>query len=60
MWILNFEELSRRRDVYAIDLLGFGRSSRPDLSGDAWIAEMQMVYGKYYYQYFSYNDVEGN
>ncbi|XP_022666398.1 protein ABHD4-like isoform X2 [Varroa destructor] len=44
MWILNFEELSRRRDVYAIDLLGFGRSSRPDLSGDAWIAEMQMVY----------------
>ncbi|OQR77710.1 abhydrolase domain-containing protein 4-like [Tropilaelaps mercedesae] len=44
MWILNFEELSCHRDVYAIDLLGFGRSSRPDLSGDAWIAEMQMVY----------------
>ncbi|XP_003744152.1 1-acylglycerol-3-phosphate O-acyltransferase ABHD5 [Galendromus occidentalis] len=44
MWILNLPELSKTRDVYAIDLLGFGRSSRPDLSADAWLAEMQMVF----------------
>lgn len=44
MWVMNLGELSKRRDVYAIDLLGFGRSSRPALSRDAWIAEMQMVY----------------
>ncbi|XP_072396697.1 (Lyso)-N-acylphosphatidylethanolamine lipase-like [Diabrotica undecimpunctata] len=42
-WILNFDELSKDRPVYAIDLLGFGRSSRPKFSGDAEEAEQQMV-----------------
>ena len=33
-WSLNFDELSQNQDVYAIDLLGFGRSSRPKFSND--------------------------
>ncbi|XP_065676573.1 1-acylglycerol-3-phosphate O-acyltransferase ABHD5 isoform X2 [Hydra vulgaris] len=33
-WSLNFDELSQEQDVYAIDLLGFGRSSRPKFPND--------------------------
>ncbi|XP_077504008.1 (Lyso)-N-acylphosphatidylethanolamine lipase-like isoform X2 [Amblyomma americanum] len=43
LWVLNMEALSRRRRVYAIDLLGFGKSSRPTLSSDAGTAEAQMA-----------------
>ncbi|XP_044745372.1 (Lyso)-N-acylphosphatidylethanolamine lipase-like [Coccinella septempunctata] len=42
-WCLNFEPLSRERPLYAIDLLGFGRSSRPDFSENNLEAEKQMV-----------------
>lgn len=39
----NLDELSQKRDVYAIDMLGFGLSSRASLSCDAKMAEMQVV-----------------
>ncbi|XP_049511183.1 1-acylglycerol-3-phosphate O-acyltransferase ABHD5-like isoform X3 [Dermacentor silvarum] len=45
LWVLNLEALSRRRRVYAIDLLGFGKSSRPALSSDAGTAEAQLAQG---------------
>ncbi|XP_018329714.1 protein ABHD4 [Agrilus planipennis] len=43
LWCLNFDSLAQKRPVYAIDLLGFGRSSRPSFSKDALEAEKQMV-----------------
>lgn len=43
LWCLNLEALSTNRSVYAIDLPGFGRSSRPTFSTDSMEAEKQMV-----------------
>ncbi|XP_068196109.1 (Lyso)-N-acylphosphatidylethanolamine lipase [Antennarius striatus] len=43
LWIRNLEALSRSRPVYAFDLLGFGRSSRPPFPSDAANAEEQFV-----------------
>ncbi|XP_019364359.1 PREDICTED: 1-acylglycerol-3-phosphate O-acyltransferase ABHD5 [Gavialis gangeticus] len=43
LWALNFEDLCENRTVYAIDLLGFGRSSRPHFDTDAEEAENQFV-----------------
>ncbi|KAJ8925435.1 hypothetical protein NQ315_009268 [Exocentrus adspersus] len=42
-WCLNLDSLAKDRPVYAIDLLGFGRSSRPNFSTDSAEAEQQMV-----------------
>ncbi|XP_045460106.1 (Lyso)-N-acylphosphatidylethanolamine lipase-like [Harmonia axyridis] len=42
-WCLNFEPLSRDRPLYAIDILGFGRSSRPHFSDNNLEVERQMV-----------------
>ncbi|XP_066139379.1 (Lyso)-N-acylphosphatidylethanolamine lipase-like [Euwallacea fornicatus] len=42
-WIKNFDEIARDRPVYAIDLLGFGRSSRPVFGKDCETAEKQWV-----------------
>lgn len=42
-WVLNLDALARHRPVYAIDILGFGRSSRPLFSGDPHEAERQLV-----------------
>ncbi|KAM7401280.1 hypothetical protein PAMA_005458 [Pampus argenteus] len=43
LWIRNLDTLSRSRPVYAFDLLGFGRSSRPSFPSDAAKAEEQFV-----------------
>ncbi|CAG5897153.1 unnamed protein product [Menidia menidia] len=43
LWIRNLDALSRSRPVYAFDLLGFGRSSRPYFPSDAIKAEEQFV-----------------
>lgn len=43
LWALNFETLCQNRTVYAFDILGFGRSSRPHFEGDAEKAEMQFI-----------------
>ncbi|XP_030639114.1 1-acylglycerol-3-phosphate O-acyltransferase ABHD5, partial [Chanos chanos] len=43
LWVLNLEPLSQQRPVYALDLLGFGQSSRPHFSSDAREVELQFV-----------------
>ncbi|XP_022094567.1 protein ABHD4-like isoform X2 [Acanthaster planci] len=43
LWALNFEELSRHRPLYAFDLLGFGRSSRPVIPREPEQAEEAFV-----------------
>ncbi|KAM8967307.1 1-acylglycerol-3-phosphate O-acyltransferase ABHD5 isoform 2-T2 [Pelodytes ibericus] len=43
LWALNFEDLCKDRTVYALDILGFGRSSRPQFDGNAEKAEEQFV-----------------
>lgn len=43
LWVLNYDAFARDRPVYAIDMLGFGRSSRPEFAKDADMAEKQFV-----------------
>lgn len=43
LWVLNYDDLAKDRPVYAIDILGFGRSSRSDFAKDAEKAERQFV-----------------
>ena len=43
LWAMNVDTLSQNRTVYAFDMLGFGRSSRPQLSTDPTEAEEQFV-----------------
>ena len=43
LWAMNVDSLSQNRTVYAFDVLGFGRSSRPQLSSDPEEAEEQFV-----------------
>ena len=42
-WALNFDEIAKHRPTYAIDNLGFGKSSRPTFSTDPLKAEEQYV-----------------
>lgn len=41
--MLNLDEFAAHRPVYAIDLLGFGKSSRPKFADDPLEIEMQYV-----------------
>lgn len=41
-WTFNIDHLSKQQNVYAIDLLGFGRSSRPNFPSEA--EEVEKVY----------------
>ncbi|KAK9892129.1 hypothetical protein WA026_018329 [Henosepilachna vigintioctopunctata] len=43
LWCLNLDAFAATRPVYAFDLLGFGRSSRPTYSSDSLEVEQQMV-----------------
>lgn len=43
LWAMNVDTLAKNRTVYAFDMLGFGRSSRPQLSVDPGEAEEQFV-----------------
>lgn len=43
LWAQNLDAFSSRGPVYALDLLGFGRSSRPQFSTDPGEAEEQFV-----------------
>lgn len=43
LWAQNLDALSQRRPVFAVDLLGFGQSSRPPFSMDPGAAEDQFV-----------------
>ena len=43
LWVLNLTCVAAQRTVYAIDMLGFGRSSRFTFSNDPAIAEMEFV-----------------
>lgn len=45
LWLLNLEALSKHRRVYSVDMLGFGKSSRPPFSTDAHWTERQLVQG---------------
>jgi len=42
-WTMNLEELAENNPVYAIDTLGFARSSRPNFSYDPEVIEKQFV-----------------
>jgi len=43
LWVLNLTSMVTQRNVYAVDMLGFGRSSRVTFSSDPAVAEMEFV-----------------
>ena len=43
LWAMSIDALAKNRPVYAFDLLGFGRSSRPRFSTDPQEAEVEYV-----------------
>jgi pimeloyl-ACP methyl ester carboxylesterase len=42
-WMLNLDTFAMNRPVYAIDLLGFGRSSRPNFSDDPFEIQEECI-----------------
>lgn len=43
LWLLNFDDVAKHRPVYAIDLPGFGKSSRIEFLDEAILVEKQYV-----------------
>ncbi|XP_016990545.1 (Lyso)-N-acylphosphatidylethanolamine lipase isoform X1 [Drosophila rhopaloa] len=43
LWVMNLDAFAKGRPVYAMDILGFGRSSRPLFAKDALVCEKQFV-----------------
>ncbi|XP_071785530.1 (Lyso)-N-acylphosphatidylethanolamine lipase-like [Asterias amurensis] len=43
LWSLNLDALSEKQPLYAFDMLGFGRSSRPKMPNDPELAEKEFV-----------------
>ena len=43
LWAQNLDALAAKRPVYAFDLLGFGKSSRPNFSSSALLVEMEFI-----------------
>uniref|UniRef100_A0A182J3G5 AB hydrolase-1 domain-containing protein n=1 Tax=Anopheles atroparvus TaxID=41427 RepID=A0A182J3G5_ANOAO len=43
LWVLNLDAIAEHRPMYAIDILGFGRSSHPKYDPDPIAAERQFV-----------------
>ena len=43
LWLLNFDDVATNRPVYAIDLPGFGKSSRIEFLDEAILVEQQYV-----------------
>lgn len=43
LWVMNLDSLAKDRPVYAMDVLGFGRSSRPLFGKEALVCEKQFV-----------------
>jgi pimeloyl-ACP methyl ester carboxylesterase len=43
LWVQNMDELAKNRPLHAFDLLGFGRSSRPNFSKNAHTVETEFV-----------------
>lgn len=43
LWVMNLDSFAKDRPVHAIDVLGFGRSSRPMFAKDALVCEKQFV-----------------
>ncbi|XP_034111033.1 (Lyso)-N-acylphosphatidylethanolamine lipase [Drosophila albomicans] len=43
LWVMNLDSFAKDRPVHAMDVLGFGRSSRPAFGKDALVCEKQFV-----------------
>lgn len=43
LWCLNYDALAAKRPIYAIDIVGFGRSSRPQFTRDPLEAEREFI-----------------
>jgi pimeloyl-ACP methyl ester carboxylesterase len=43
IWTANIDELTAERPVHALDIIGFGRSSRPKFNADPDLAEKEFV-----------------
>lgn len=43
LWAQNIDDLAQKRPVYMFDLLGFGRSSRPQFGSSPKLVEMEFI-----------------